>query len=327
MSTKNSVRGNVSWNRWMGVAEKLCTNAHARWKAMPQTPNVRYQIGDSRELLKEIRDNSIDLIVTSPPYWSAKDYGIPGQIGFNQSYEDYLSDLNMVWKECKRVLCPNGKICVNIQPLPVSKEVTRRERSSIQNIMKDVEVFMQEIGMQLSNIFIWDKRKYNNQKIFGSYPYPPNLYSHIAFEFVHVFRKWGKTTKVPSHIKEKSKITVDEWKNWCFNSIWDIPPVIKFGNSQDKLLGHIAPFPVEIPRRLIKLFSFVNDTVLDPFLGCGTTLCACILEKRWGIGIELNPRYEPLIRIAMTNPRKFPKYEVARIIEENVSLTEYMERR
>lgn len=326
MFTRTSTKGNIAWNKGVSVAEKLCENTRGRWKAVTQASTVRYQIGDSRELLKEIRDNSIDLIVTSPPYWSAKDYNIPDQIGFRQSYENYLSDLNVVWKECERVLCPNGKICVNIQPLPVSKDVTKRGRSSIQNIMKDVENFMQELSMQLSNIFIWDKRKYNNQKIFGSYPYPPNLYSHTAFEFIYVFRKEGETRKVPSHIKEKSRITVDEWKKWCFNSIWDIPPVIKFGNSRDKLLGHIAPFPIEIPRRLIRLFSFVNNTVLDPFLGCGTTLSACVLEKRCGIGIELNPRYEPLIRIAIANPRKVPKYEVARIIEENVSLTEYMEK-
>lgn len=196
MFTGTSTRGNIARNAIVGVAEKLCENARARWKTVAQKPNVRYQIGDSKVLFKEIRENSIDLIVTSPPYWSAKDYGIPGQIGFNQSYENYLSDLNLVWKECKRVLHPNGKICINIQPLPVSKNVTKRERSSIKNIMKDVEIFMQEIGMQLSNIFIWDKRKYNNQRIFGSYPYPPNLYSHIAFEFIHVFRKKGKTRKV-----------------------------------------------------------------------------------------------------------------------------------
>lgn len=326
MSTRNSTRDEIRCDTGVNVTEKLSEHACARWKTLAQAPNVTYQVGDSRELLKEIRGNSLDLIVTSPPYWLAKDYGIPSQIGFNQSYEDYISDLNLVWKECERVLHPNGKMCVNIQPLPVSKDATKKERSSIQNIMKDIENSMQELGMQLSNIFIWDKRKYNNQRIFGSYPYPPNLYSHIAFEFIYVFRKGGETRKVPRHIKEKSKITVDEWKKWCFNSIWDIPPVIKYGNSQDKLLGHIAPFPIEIPRRLIKLFSFVNDTVLDPFLGCGTTLGACVLEKRCGIGIELNPRYEPLIRIAIANPRKVPKYEVARIIEENVSLTEYMER-
>jgi len=289
-------------------------------------PKVEYLIGDSKVLLSKVPRESVHLVVTSPPYWAAKDYGIAHQIGFNQTYNQYVSDLNVVWKECERVLCPNGKICVDIQPLPVSKETTNSDRSSIQNIMNDVENFMRKLGMSLSNIFIWDKRKYNNQTIFGSYPYPANFYSHVAFEFIYVFRKEGETRRVDKDIKEKSKITMDEWRKWCFNSIWDIPPVIKYGNGdgRDDPLGHIAPFPLEIPRRLIKLFSFVDDLVLDPFLGCGTTLSACVLEKRRGLGIEINPKYESLIKLAIAYPKKVPKYELAKVLESNTLLTDYI---
>jgi site-specific DNA-methyltransferase (adenine-specific) len=287
-------------------------------------PDVRYWIGDSKDLLRKISDESVHLVVTSPPYWTAKDYGIKNQIGFDQTYEEYVSDLAIIWRECERTLCPNGKICIDVQPLPVSKEATSSERSSIQNIMNDIENSMKRIGMSLSNIFIWDKRKYNNQTIFGSYPYPTNFYSHVAFEFIYVFRKDGETRRVEKEIKEKSKVTMDEWRKWCFDSIWDIPPVIKYGNGRDNPLGHIAPFPLEIPRRLIKLFSFVDDLVLDPFLGCGTVLSACILEKRRGLGIELNPKYETLIRLAIAYPKKVPKYELARILETNASLTDYI---
>lgn len=270
---------------------------------------INYKIGDSRDLLKTIPSDSIHLVVTSPPYWNAKDYELQNQIGFEQSYDDYIFDLNLIWKECSRVLAPNGKICIDLQPLPVPKSDKEGKRSSIFNIMRDVEVFMKEIDFSLSNMIIWDKRKYNNQKIFGSYPYPPNLYSHTSFEFIYVFRKFGKTKKVDPKIKEQSKISKEEWVDWCFNSIWDIPPVIKFGKNKEDILGHIAPFPIEIPRRLIKLFTFIGETVLDPFLGAGTTLGACILENRNGIGFELNPKFEPLINQIIKFPKKVPKYK------------------
>jgi len=281
--------------------------------------DVKYYIGDSRTLLKNYEDESIHLIITSPPYWNAKDYG-SDQIGFNQSYNEYIRDLNVVWKECARLLVPNGKMCIDIQPLPISKEHTNSNRSQIFNIMHDIESYMKELKLETSNMFIWDKRKYNNQRIFGSYPYPPNFFSHISFEYIFVFRKDGETRKLSNEIKENSKISMNEWKDWCFNSIWDIPPVIKFG-KKNSTLGHIAPFPVEIPRRLIRLFSFVGDTVLDPFLGCGTTLGACILEDRNGIGIELQREYEHLIKLMITNPLKTPTYKSASVINKTTKIT------
>lgn len=275
--------------------------------------DLRFQIGDSRQLLKELPPCSIDLIITSPPYWNVKDYDHEDQIGYNQSYTTYIDSLNQVWLECNRVLVPNGKLCIDIQPIPIKKTLdgVDAERSSILDIMADIEQFMRGIKLDLSNIFIWDKRKYNNQMIFGSYPYPPNLYSHVAFEYIHVYRKEGKSRKVDEAIKAGSKISKEEWRQYCFNSIWDIPPVIKFGPGKDDALSHVAPFPIEIPRRLIKLFSFVGDTVLDPFLGSGTTLAACALEKRKGIGFELNPAYEPLIKLAIADPSRPPTWKRA----------------
>jgi len=285
--------------------------------------DIQYIIGDSRSVLSKIADQTIHLVITSPPYWNAKDYGIEGQIGYDQSYTTYLDNLMVVWRECERLLVPNGKICVNIQPIPVSKEHTELDRSSIKNIMKDVENQMESIGLALSNMFIWDKRKYNNQRIFGSYPYPPNLYSHISFEYIYVFRKRGESRKVSETVKEASKLSMDEWKDWCFNSIWDIPPVIKYTNGKEDPASHIAPYPVEIPKRLIRLFSFVGDTVLDPFLGCGTTLAACVLEKRNGIGVELQPKYEPLINQMINNPKHMPTFEMAELLEKNKTLLDF----
>tara|TARA_Y100000310_G_scaffold274715_1_gene290898 strand:- start:2979 stop:3848 length:870 start_codon:yes stop_codon:yes gene_type:complete len=273
--------------------------------------STTYKIGDTRELIAQLEGKSIHLIVTSPPYWNAKDYSDTNQIGFSQTYNKYIEDLEKIWKHCERILVPNGKICINLQPMPVSKEQTNLDRSSILDIMCDIQISTKNLGLELSNIIIWDKRKYNNQKIFGSYPYPPNMYSHISFEYIYVFRKPGSTRKLPTDIKELSKISLNDWKNWCFNSIWDIAPVIKFGAGDKKANSHIAPFPLEIPRRLIKLFSFVGDTVLDPFLGAGTTLAACQLENRNGIGFELQRDYEQLIKAFIASPQRFPRYAAA----------------
>jgi len=251
---------------------------------------------DANLILEYIELESVQLVVTSPPYWNVKDYGDPAQIGFGQSYRTFVKSLDSVWEKCVRVLKPNGKIVVIIQPIPVSSKQTGLGRSSILNIMTDVQSTMKKLGLDLSNIFIWDKRKYNNQRIFGSYPYPPNFFSHLAFEFICVFRKKGKTESRPEEIKTASMLSMEEWSDWCFSSIWDIPPKIKINSQGNNILGHVAPFPEEIPYRLIRLFSFTGDIVLDPFLGSGTTLQICRITKRRGIGFEIVEDYHDLIK-------------------------------
>jgi DNA modification methylase len=251
---------------------------------------------DANRMGEFITPESVQLILTSPPYWNVKDYGDPAQIGFGQSYKTFVQSLNSIWKECVQILAPNGKIVVVIQPIPVSSKQTGLNRSSILNIMADVQLSMKNLGMDLSNIFIWDKRKYNNQRIFGSYPYPPNFFSHLSFEFIYVFRKPGKTKARSKKEKEASKLSMREWAAWCFDSIWDIPPKIKINSRGTNILGHLAPFPEEIPYRLIKLFTFMGDTVVDPFLGSGTTLQVCRITDRRGIGFEIVEDYEDIIR-------------------------------
>jgi DNA modification methylase len=180
---------------------------------------------------------------------------------------------------------------------------------------------MESIGMDLCNCFLWDKRKYNNQTIFGSYPYPPNFYSHLSYEYINVFRKPGKTKEVSKEIKDGSKLTMEEWRQCCIDVFWDISPTIKFGKDGE-VRGHDAPFPIEIPRRLMRLFSFIGDTVFDPFLGSGTTLAACAIEERNGIGFELNPEYENLIKLALRNPsKKAPTYKKASNINGYMDLS------
>lgn len=238
-----------------------------------------------------IPNESINLIITSPPYWTLKDYDVEGQIGLgSSSYDYYLSELNKVWKECVRVLAPDGKICINIMPFLLTGKAARFERRETRLVLGDIERFMDSTGCMFQfGLYIWDKRKIARFSSFGSYPYPPNIFSTYPYEWITVFSKEGKRKPVSKEIKEKSKLTTEEWQKWAINSIWEMQP------AKAKAEGHPAPFPKELPTRLIKLYSFWGDTILDPFAGTGTTLLAAQELGRKSIGFELNPEYIKLI--------------------------------
>lgn len=238
-----------------------------------------------------IPDDSINLIITSPPYWTLKDYDVEGQIGKgSNSYDYYINELNKVWKECVRVLAPDGKICINIMPFLLTGKAARFERRETRLVLGDIEKFMDSTGCMFQfGLYIWDKRKIARFSSFGSYPYPPNIFSTYPYEWITVFSKEGKRNPVSKDIKEKSKLTTEEWQKWAINSIWEMQP------AKAKAEGHPAPFPKELPMRLIKLYSFWGDTVLDPFAGTGTTLLAAQELGRKSIGFELNPEYIKLI--------------------------------
>jgi len=238
-----------------------------------------------------IPDESVNLIVTSPPYWTLKDYDTEDQIGKgSSSYQNYIDDLNKVWKECVRVLAPDGKICINIMPFLLTGKAARYQRRETRLVLGDLEGFMDSTGcMYQFGLYIWDKRKVARFSSFGSYPYPPNIFSTYPYEWISVFSKAGKRPKVSDEIKAKSKLTTEEWQSWAINSIWEMQP------AKAKSEGHPAPFPIELPKRLIKLYSFWGDTVLDPFAGTGTTLKAALALGRKAIGFELNRDYLKLI--------------------------------
>lgn len=242
--------------------------------------------------MSEIPDNSVNLIITSPPYWTLKDYDVEGQIGTgSSSYDFYISELNKVWKECVRVLAPDGKICINIMPFLLTGKAARFGRRETKLVLGDIEEFMDSTGCMFQfGLYIWDKRKIARFSSFGSYPYPPNIFSTYPYEWITVFSKAGKREPVSKEIKEKSKLTTEEWQKWAINSIWEMQP------AKAKAEEHPAPFPLELPKRLIKLYSFWGDTVLDPFAGTGTTLRAAQELGRKSIGFELNPDYIPLIK-------------------------------
>ncbi len=248
--------------------------------------------GDSRNM-KEIANESIHLIITSPPYFDLKDYNNndnhlkENQLGSPKSYQDYIDGLNEVWKECLRVLVPDGKICINVMPVFLSGEETSFGRRVTRTVINDVENFMNSTKIAyLHSLFIWDKRKSSRFSSFGSYPYPPNIFSTFPFEWIIVFSKKGKRIeKVAKEIKDKSKISQKEWADWAINSFWEMSP------AKAKKIGHPAPFPEEMPRRLIKLYSFHGNRVLDPFAGSGTTIKVAKELGRIGIGYDINPEY------------------------------------
>ncbi|MBF6641674.1 site-specific DNA-methyltransferase [Flavobacterium sp. J49] len=247
-------------------------------------------IGNSSRM-SELADNSVNLIITSPPYWTLKDYENEEQIGLgSNSYDHYLDELNKVWLECVRVLAPDGKLCINIMPFLLTGKAARFERRETRLVLGDIENFLNKTNEMFQfGLYIWDKRKITRFSSFGSYPYPPNIFSTYPYEWITVFSKKGSRKKVSPEIKEKSKLTTKEWQDWAINSIWEMQP------AKAKSEGHPAPFPEELPRRLIKLYSFYGDTVLDPFAGTGTTAKVSLELGRKAIGFELNPEYLPLI--------------------------------
>jgi len=267
-------------------------------------------IGDSRNMA-EVLNESIHLVITSPPYWQLKDYGNGQQIGFDNSYEDYVNNLNIVWKECHRVLHKGCRLCVNIGDQ--FARAVYYGRYKVIPIRTEIIKFCETVGFDYMGAIIWQKVTTCNTTggatIMGSYPYPRNGILKIDYEFILIFKKHGVAPKMSKEIKEQSKLTKEEW-NEFFTGHWNFP-----GERQDR---HLAMFPEELPRRLIKMFSFKSDTVLDPFLGSGTTALAAKKNSRNSIGYEVNIDYLPVIREKLEIDQKSMFHEVDfQIIEQD----------
>lgn len=245
-------------------------------------------IGDSRKMI-EVDDNSIDLVVTSPPYWHIKDYGVDGQIGYGQSLHEYLKDLYRVWKECYRILRPGQRLAINIGDQFARSIIYGRYK--IIPLHAEFIAQCEDIGFDFMGSIIWQKKTTMNTtggaNVMGSYPYPPNGMIEIDYEFILIFKKPGKSKRVPKEIKEKSKLTKEEWKEYFYGHWY-------FGGARQ--IEHEAMFPEELPKRLIKMYTFVGDTVLDPFLGSGTTVKAALNLHRNAIGYEINENFLEIIK-------------------------------
>lgn len=257
--------------------------------------------GDSRRL-SLISDQSVHLIVTSPPYWQLKDYGSENQIGFHDSYEDYINNLNLVWFECNRVLHDGCRLCINI-----GDQFARSiyyGRYKVIPIRTEIIRFCETLGMDYMGSVIWQKQTTMNTTgggaVMGSYPYPRNGILKIDYEFILIFKKQGKAPIPMVKQKQSSVMTKEEW-NKFFSSHWTFP-----GSKQDE---HIAVFPLELPYRLIKMFSFVGETIFDPFMGSGTTALAARELQRNSVGYEINPNYRKYYERKMFLPSLFAHTE------------------
>jgi len=241
--------------------------------------------GDARDLFF-LKDESIHLVVTSPPYWNLKRYNEnPDQLGHIDDYEDFLAELEKVWREVFRVLVPGGRLVCVVGDVCVSRR--RFGRHLVFPLHADICVLCRKIGFDNLNPIIWYKIANASFEVasgsrFLGKPYEPNAIIKNDMEFILMQRKPGGYRKPTEEQRKLSKIDKNDFGNW-FRQIWNIP-----GASTR---NHPAPFPLELATRLVRMFSFQGDTVLDPFCGTGTTMIAALRYGRNSIGIDIDADY------------------------------------
>ena len=241
--------------------------------------------GDARDL-SFMGNESVHLVVTSPPYWNLKRYNEnPDQLGHIHDYETFLAQLEKVWRHIFRVLVPGGRLVCVVGDVCVARR--NFGRHLVFPLHADISVMCRRIGFDNLNPIIWHKianatyEVSNGSKFLGK-PYEPNAIIKNDMEFILMQRKPGGYRKPTEEQRRQSMIDKKNFDRW-FQQIWNLP-----GAS---LKNHPAPFPLELASRLVRMFSFVGDTVLDPFCGTGTTMVAAFKHQRNSIGVEVDPEY------------------------------------
>jgi site-specific DNA-methyltransferase (adenine-specific) len=265
--------------------------AMAAHPAILQTKHELY-LGDAR-FMRELAapERQVHLVVTSPPYWTLKDYSgasNPGQLGDVGDYQQFQLELAKVWERCFELLVPGGRLCVVIGDVCLPRKATGRHR--VVPLHADIAIHCGRIGFDYLTPILWHKianavtEVEGNGSPFLGKPYEPNAIIKNDVEYVLLFRKPGGYRTPTREQRRLSLIDKDDHTRW-FRSIWtDVP-----GTSSKK--GHPAPFPVKLAYRLVRMFSFVGDTVLDPFVGSGSTTEAAIDAHRSSVGYEIEPVY------------------------------------
>ena len=254
-------------------------------KSNKQNTYQRLINGDARDL-SFLSDESIHLVVTSPPYWNLKRYNEnPDQLGHVNDYESFLVELEKVWREAFRVIVPGGRLVCVVGDVCVSRR--RFGRHLVFPLHADICVLCRKIGFDNLNPIIWHKianasfEVENGSKFLGK-PYEPNAIIKNDMEFILMQRKPGGYRKPTEEQRKLSKIDKKDFGTW-FQQIWNI--------TGASTRNHPAPFPLELASRLVRMFSFHGDTVLDPFCGTGTTMIASLRYGRNSVGIDIDTEY------------------------------------
>lgn len=241
---------------------------------------------DARDL-SFIKDKSVHLVLTSPPYFNLKEYRRgKNQLGIIDDYQAFVDELEKVWKECYRILVPGGRVVCVVGDVCLSRK--KYGRHAVMPLHSDIAVSCRKIGFDNLNPILWHKisnarfEANTNSSILGK-PYEPNAIIKNDMEYILMERKPGGYRKPTDQQRQESMIPKEDFQNW-FSQIWEMP-----GASTRN--GHPAPFPLELATRLVKMFSFVGDTVVDPFCGSGTTMLAAMNCDRNSIGIETEEYY------------------------------------
>ena len=279
--------------------------------------------GDARDL-SFIEDSSVHLVVTSPPYWNLKRYNEhPDQLGHIQDYEAFLLELEKVWRHVYRVLVPGGRLVCVVGDVCVS----RREygRHLVFPLHADICVICRRIGFDNLNPIIWYKIANASYEVEGGSkflgkPYEPNAIVKSDIEFILMQRKPGGYRQPTQAQRDASRIEKESFDRW-FQQIWNI--------TGASTRNHPAPYPIKLANRLVRMFSFAGDTVLDPFCGTGTTMVAALRSGRNSIGVEIDPDYyrmaakylkaetEDLFSAAKLRFEKAPDEQLAMVQEDS----------
>lgn len=255
----------------------------------PEETTHRIRLGDARQM-DELGPKSVHLIVTSPPYFNLVDYEgdlAAGQLGALDRYEEFLDQLDHVWTRCFKALVPGGRMCLVVGDVCISRRQAGRHH--VLPLHADIGVRCRGLGFDYLTPILWAKIANITTEVGGSArflgkPYEPNGIIKNDVEYILLLRKPGSYRKPTTAQRALSLLEPEQHDRW-YRSVWtDV-------RGESRKRGHPAPYPEELAFRLISMFSFVGDTVLDPFWGTGTTTAAAVRAARSSIGIEIEKRY------------------------------------